>query len=804
MEVNLQEEQRKGHDLQKIVDSLSAENAELQGASARLAQLEPMLQKAGNLLREEQSRSAGLRQQVSDLETRLQDIPKQLQTIAALEAEKQSLETGLTQQLLAAEARAQSMEESLADERSKSRALQERLSDLETSVRDASALQETIAILVSEKSSLSTQLERLQDTEARAQEVQNLLDQERQKSQALEGRIREMEIEASTSSAEITRLTSNEKELSERCREQERELQRTQAALSGLQAASSESSRRVRELEDQIQNDDTAERLEASLKNTQDRADELEFQLSKLKQAHDALKADREALEAKLRQHSITAEDWIKKHDSLEERNATIQKQLDDITFERDALLQDKAALQTEVDAGHKSAEDVQKLLAQATSDLSASARQLQTAQAELRAALRRAEEAERIQKDLQAEGTQLLRSLDEMRPKVVELSNEKAELMEKADGLDAALKSRDAVIAQLEASLTEAQQQRDETEKRRRSIVATHEKEHASSLQAMSELQKAYTELQTDAEQAYSMVRDFEAQRRNDQQSMARHVEDVDRLTRTVAELEKQLAALQIDLAERGRASEEQQDFLGRTQTEIEFLRGEIAARDDEIEKLRQQQNSDASPTTRKSWNEEMLSATRQQLDLELSASQSRIRELESAVFEAEDRAHGLQKQVNSLQDQLAHSILVHARSASQEGRRPFSPTFAATGPSRPSSRLNHTESRRPSLNMARRSSGTLAPPPRSALDYNMSPETRHKRQVSLNMLKARMDSEAAAASRPGPRAMPPIPAGKSGHALSSVTEADPEQQHSFRKPQFTNESFFWCSSCSGDLLIL
>lgn len=42
--------------------------------------------------------------------------------------------------------------------------------------------------------------------------------------------------------------------------------------------------RRVRELEEQIQSDDRADRLEASLKNTQDRADELEFQLSKFKQ----------------------------------------------------------------------------------------------------------------------------------------------------------------------------------------------------------------------------------------------------------------------------------------------------------------------------------------------------------------------------------------------------------------------------------------------------------------------------------------------------------------------------------------
>ncbi len=51
-----------------------------------------------------------------------------------------------------------------------------------------------------------------------------------------------------------------------------------------LRKEADESKRRLRELEEQIQSDDRVERLENSLKHTQDRADELEFQLSKLKQ----------------------------------------------------------------------------------------------------------------------------------------------------------------------------------------------------------------------------------------------------------------------------------------------------------------------------------------------------------------------------------------------------------------------------------------------------------------------------------------------------------------------------------------
>ena len=65
---------------------------------------------------------------------------------------------------------------------------------------------------------------------------------------------------------------------------QERQLQLANGSIAELHKELDDSQRRMRELEDQIQSDDRVERLEDSLKNTQDRADELEFQLSKLRQ----------------------------------------------------------------------------------------------------------------------------------------------------------------------------------------------------------------------------------------------------------------------------------------------------------------------------------------------------------------------------------------------------------------------------------------------------------------------------------------------------------------------------------------
>lgn len=65
---------------------------------------------------------------------------------------------------------------------------------------------------------------------------------------------------------------------------QERQVQIAAAEAANSRKAADDFQRRLRELEEQVQADDRVERLEVSLKNTQDRADELEFQLAKIKQ----------------------------------------------------------------------------------------------------------------------------------------------------------------------------------------------------------------------------------------------------------------------------------------------------------------------------------------------------------------------------------------------------------------------------------------------------------------------------------------------------------------------------------------
>lgn len=219
-----------------------------------------------------------------------------------------------------------------------------------------------------------------------------------------------------------------------------------------------------------------------------------------------------------------------------------------------------------------------------------------------------------------------------------------------------------------------------------------------------------------------------------------------------------------------------------------------------------------------RNSLDGEMSSALKQQQTLELSNARSQIRALESAVFEADARAHSLQKQVSSLMDQLTQ-----LRSLSNVPTRPFSPTPGM--PSRPSSRARNVsdELRVQAVRAgSSQSVSTMSNPhsspsqkPRKSTFETLSPETKHKRRVSLGMLKARIDSELASttkSSQPPSRSLTPLQESETlrtnGVSPSPSSVMEPSELHhirGFKRHQFLDESHvFWCQSCHGDLVIL
>ncbi|PPQ72465.1 hypothetical protein CVT24_003089, partial [Panaeolus cyanescens] len=668
---------------------------------------------------------------------------------------------------------------------------------------------QTVSLLVTEKANLISELQKLEEFESsrlqfnsyvasvlkleftEAQTAESLLTTEQAKARDLTHQVDTLKAEVQRVSALATQAEANEKSLSERFKDQERQLQIASASAKDFEQQAEESRRKLRELEEQIQNDDRIERLEQTLKNTQDRADNLEFQLTKLKQTHNTLKTEKERLES-------TNQVLSSKQQELTSNISTLKADLDDsrsklssIESERDELSKEKLRLEETLKSNEETIKELQEKLVQAAAAVATVTKQSQALQQEVRAATRRADEAERSQKSLQAEGTNLMQALDEMRPKIVELTGIKLELSEKIATLEHTVRNRDSVITQLENDLDEARGSTEEHEGVWKTKLAELEKRDREAQDQAAKSQLAYNELQEELETTLASLRSLESQRTNLHQDAARRLEEVERLTSLTRSQGEELDTLREQVETQREAHEEEQQFLERAQSEIETLRNEISLRDEELERLRQTAFSPGQSDAPRSLDDEMLGSLRQQHALEISAATSQIRALENTIFDKESANHALQKQINHLEEQLSklrpHSRLAHKHSPV---------------PSRPASRMMDNDLRRSSFGSHRPNPPALV---RSVFENTMSPETMHKRKVSLSMLKARIDSEVKVSasghgSQPPSRALSPVQS--DGHSSRPPSRLHSQQ---VSRPQFLDESHvFWCHSCQGDLVIL
>jgi chromosome segregation ATPase len=481
----------------------------------------------------------------------------------------------------------------------------------------------------------------------------------------------------------------------------------------------------------------------------------------------------------------------------------------------------DKTSLQSQIDDHLGTIVGLRKAADQSAATKETLERQLQSFQVQMHNALRRAEAAEHTQQDLQNEGSSLMRSLDEMRPKIVELTNMKLELGEKLNILEQAVRDRDGIIAQLEATLQATQDQTESLNAKLEDTETAREKDRSTAQETQDELQRGYAELETELSDALVSIRELELDRAGQRQLASKQVEELERITATSQSLEEDVASLRQEVEEQKLAEVEQQEFLERARTDIEVLRADLVDKVEKIEELSAELSTAAANTSSPSLDKEMMNALKQQHRLELSAAQSQIRSLQTSVFEAEARAHSFQRQLSQSEDQLAQLRALSSPSTIPPlPPQPLSSSSTSSSsphatqldhPPRPSSRArNHSDDlRRASLTQRRGSNNSGIPlgAAHPAFGTNLSPETRHKRKVSLGMLKARIDSEmAAAGSVPPSRVASPLHAEVAErrspridpHATNSI-------QNSHKRPQFLDEShIFWCHSCRGELVVL
>ena len=223
-----------------------------------------------------------------------------------------------------------------------------------------------------------------------------------------------------------------------------------------------------------------------------------------------------------------------------------MRSHLGDLSTEKDELSQTKIILQQQVEKNESAVKELQDKLVQAASVVSSNTRQLQMTQTDLRSALRRADDAEKTQKSLQAEGTELMRSLEEMRPKIVELTGAKLDLAEKVESLEHNLRNRDSVIAQLESDLDEFRDKYEQLEQVWKGKLASQEKRQLEAQSSSADLQKAYNEIQEELDTALVSLRSLESQRTNQHQEASRRLEEISRLSSLSHAQGQELDALQ------------------------------------------------------------------------------------------------------------------------------------------------------------------------------------------------------------------------------------------------------------------
>ena len=533
-------------------------------------------------------------------------------------------------------------------------------------------------------------------------------------------------------------------------------------------------------------------------------------------QSHEGLQAEQSQVQGQLQQKIAAEADWQARHAEVERRHTATQEQLSSIVVERDGLLGERTILKVEIEGNKGLVSELQQKLADLASDLASNARQLKQVHTELKAANARADDAQKTQKELQAEGIGLMRSLDEMRPKIVELTDEKLALNEKIDGLEKTIGTRDNVIAELEASLEELREEKVSVEQDRDGLRSTLEGERSALQKDSTELQQAYSKLQSEFTAAQKKAQNLEDERDKLRLVANSNVEEIHRLTDSLRLQTAQVDTLRAEVEDLTRARTESSEFLERTQTEMETLRAENAQKDEQLEQLREATSSVLSRSDLSQFqplDAEMLSALQQQHALELSATHQQVRALETSAFNAEAQVHALQRQMSVLENELAQL----------QPMRPSSRTSSVQAlPKRTVNRMvDHSDDLRRASFQSHRPGGPSPPTTLSAFE-GLSPEARHKRKVSLSMLKARIDSEVAATSHvqrplsrnskssvasPGdqPGGLPVVVEPPSDASTDFTPPPQYTHIHSAKRPVFMDEShIFWCHSCQGDLVVL
>jgi myosin protein heavy chain len=236
----------------------------------------------------------------------------------------------------------------------------------------------------------------------------------------------------------------------------------------------------------------------------------------------------------------------------MQKKYESTLEDLTSIMEQRDALVNEKATSEKTTQAQSTTITGLHAQLAAAGTEIGNQKRQIQNLQYDLRAAQKRADDSERTQRRLQNEGTNLMRSLDELRPKVVELTEDKVELSEQLARLEHALRDRDNIISNLEVNLGEVKLEKDSLRAEWMAKLSRAEQERSQTATSSSEMEKGFSELQREHENALDGICTLELERQSLRQEAQNRLQEVEQLMNNLRSQAAEITHLQYELNER------------------------------------------------------------------------------------------------------------------------------------------------------------------------------------------------------------------------------------------------------------
>ncbi|KAK4056633.1 hypothetical protein OIO90_002481 [Microbotryomycetes sp. JL221] len=506
---------------------------------------------------------------------------------------------------------------------------------------------QTIQLLVADKERMSARIRDLEQTQASSPISPTTSSTAEDNAAARSTNNKRLQDELSTHKDESHKLA--------------RELQVAQHSLLELQTQLSSKNKALLDVQSQLRESQSIGQtsgLESKLRSARDRADALELELNKARLSITKYKTDQDTLEAQFEASRQNLDKAIEDARIATDEAANARQQLQELKSETSTSGEARAAVDKQVIELQAALTAAQTQLSAAQADSTRARAKVESLENALSTAESNASKSAARRDSLQGENVELMASLEELRGKVVALSNEKATMQDQVAVLQQSNKEKEARIHVLGTeSSSEANRLRQELEEAQ---LRRGQQSHEATAEAENKLREAQRRIDM-LEGELSDVRD---QHHAEREQRIEFEQEIDQHQARLKEMEQQL---EVSTAN-GTATQSQVDSLREelaqveaqrrdSETTLKAVRAELAdARDHHLAQLSELQHrvemltsSETSHTSRA----QLLEAQLTELETVKATHETTIASLRAELVDADEKHAAALRQLQERLDQ-------------------------------------------------------------------------------------------------------------------------------------------------------